>query len=87
LHEGDYNQYSDFQKDFLVEGGRAVARGPSETGTFDAQGIAAGKSPIGGLRSAPDSKSRFAPALTLWSLATGVQRDRCLEAGFDLKRT
>jgi hypothetical protein len=47
LHEGDYNQYSDFQKDFLVEGGRAVARGPSETGTFDAQGIAAGKSPIG----------------------------------------
>jgi hypothetical protein len=47
LHEGDYKQYSDFQKVFLVERRRAVARGPPESGTFDAQWIAAAKRPIG----------------------------------------
>jgi hypothetical protein len=47
LHEGDYNRYSDFQKNFLSKRRGAPARSPPESGTFDAQGIAAGKSPIG----------------------------------------
>jgi hypothetical protein len=36
-----------FKKNFLSKRRRAVARGPPESGTFDAPWIAAGKSPIG----------------------------------------
>jgi hypothetical protein len=68
-----------FKKHFLSKRRRAVVRGRPESGTFDAQGIAAGKPPIGRLRLAPDSKSPSESALSLWSLAIAVQRDRCPE--------